>query len=112
MSRVAVIGVGRMGTPMARRLIAAGHQLTVCDPPSERVAELCDAGAERAPDAASAAAQTEITITCLPTPAILESAVLGERGVLAGAPSGSALIDMSTSLPSLARRLAQAGARQ
>ncbi len=109
MTRVAVIGVGRMGAPMARRLIAAGHQLTVCDAAPALVAELCEAGAEPAPDAATAAARSEISITCLPTPAILETVVLGERGVLAGAPPGSALIDMSTSLPSLARRLAQAG---
>jgi 3-hydroxyisobutyrate dehydrogenase len=109
MTRVAVIGVGRMGAPIARRLIAAGHQLTVCDAAPEPIAELCDAGAEPAPDAATAAARSEISITCLPTPAIVETAVLGERGVLGGASPGSALIEMSTSLPSLARRLAQAG---
>jgi 3-hydroxyisobutyrate dehydrogenase len=112
MSRVAVVGVGRMGAPMARRLIAAGHELIVCDPASEAVAELCALGARRAKDAASAAAAAEITITSLPTPDVLESATLGECGLLAGARTGSTIIDMSTSPPSLARRLAEAGAQR
>ena len=109
LTRVAVIGVGRMGAPMARRLLEAGHELTVCDPSAPAVAPLRDEGADPAEHPASAAAAAEVTITCLPTPDIVESAVLGERGALAGAPPGSILIDMSTSLPSLARRLAAAG---
>jgi 3-hydroxyisobutyrate dehydrogenase len=109
LTRVAVIGVGRMGAPMARRLLEAGHELTVCDPSTPAVAPLRDEGADPAEHPASAAAAAEVTITCLPTPDIVESAVLGERGALAGAPPGSILIDMSTSLPSLARRLAAAG---
>jgi 3-hydroxyisobutyrate dehydrogenase len=112
MSRVAVVGVGRMGAPMARRLIAAGHELIVCDPAAGAVGELCALGARRAQDAASAAAAAEITVTSLPTPDVLESATLGERGLLAGAPAGSTIIDTSTSLPSLARRLAEAGAQR
>ncbi len=109
MSRVAVIGVGRMGAPMARGLLAAGHELTVYDSSLEASADLCDQGAGRAPGPAEAAASSEFTITCLPTPQIVESVVLGERGALAGAPKDGILIDMSTSLPSLARRLAWAG---
>jgi 3-hydroxyisobutyrate dehydrogenase len=112
MSRVAVIGVGRMGAPMARRLIEAGHELMVCDPSADAVAELCRQGAQTAEDPATAAAEAEVTITCLPTPDVLERVALGERGVLAGAGTGSVVIDMSTSLPSLARRLTQAGARR
>jgi 3-hydroxyisobutyrate dehydrogenase len=110
MTRVAVIGVGRMGAPMARRLIEAGHELIVCDPSPEPVAELGRRGARPAKDPAAAGAEAEITITCLPTPDVLERVALGERGVLAGAAAGSTVIDMSTSLPSLARRLADAGA--
>ena len=48
MTRVAVIGVGRMGARMSRRLMAAGHAVTVCDPSSPAVQELCSAGAARA----------------------------------------------------------------
>ena len=94
---------------MVRRLLEAGNELVVCDRSSEAVAPLCDQGAQRAEDPAGAAATSEVTITCLPTPNIVEGVVLGERGALAGARPGSILIDMSTSLPSLARRLALAG---
>jgi 3-hydroxyisobutyrate dehydrogenase len=110
--RVAIVGAGRMGAPMALRLLDAGHDLGVFDPQPEAVAHLRERGAWDADDPASAAALAEVTITCLPTPAIVESAVLGERGVLAGAREGSLVIEMSTSLPSLARTLAQAGSER
>lgn len=109
MSRVAVIGVGRMGAPMAHRLLAAGHQVVVCDPSPAALARLRQEGAGGAEDPASAAASSEFTITSLPTPDIVEGVVLGEKGALAGARPGSMVIDMSTSLPSLARQLALAG---
>lgn len=109
MTRVAVIGVGRMGARMSRRFMAAGHAVTVCDPSAPAVEELCSEGADRADDPAGAAAAAEVTITSLPTPQVLEDVVLGSRGVLEGASAGSLVIDTSTSLPSLARRLAQAG---
>ncbi|MBV8221673.1 MAG: NAD(P)-dependent oxidoreductase [Solirubrobacterales bacterium] len=107
--RVAVIGVGRMGARMSQRLMAAGHAVTVCDPASPGVDELCAQGARRSEDAAGAAAGADATITSLPTPDVVESVVLGPRGVLEGAAQGSLVIDTSTSLPSLARRLADGG---
>ena len=112
MTRVSLIGAGRMGGPMAQRLLGGGHALTVCDPAPAAVTHLAELGAEHAPDPRRAAARSEVTITCLPTPAIVEEAVLGDDGVLAGASGGSVLIDMSTSLPSLARRLAAVGAQR
>lgn len=101
-----MIGVGRMGARMTRRLMAAGHAVTVCDPSSPAVEALCSEGAGRAEDPARAAAGAGVTITSLPTPQVLETVVLGPRGVLEGAAEGSLVIDTSTSLPSLARRLA------
>lgn len=111
MSRVAVVGVGRMGAPIAGQLLSAGHEVAIYDPASEAVAPLCARGARRAIDPGDAAATAEITLTSLPSADVLEVAVLGDRGVLAGASAGSTLIDMSTTPPSLARRLAEAGAR-
>jgi 3-hydroxyisobutyrate dehydrogenase len=110
--RVALVGAGRMGQPMARRLLAAGFEVVVSDVAPEPVAELCAAGAERAEDPAGAAAASDVTITSLPTPAIVEGVLAGERGVLAGAASGHVVLEMSTSAPSLARRLAEAGAER
>ncbi|MBV9425119.1 MAG: NAD(P)-dependent oxidoreductase [Solirubrobacterales bacterium] len=112
MSRVGVVGVGRMGAPMAGRLLDAGHDLTFCDPDEQRAASLLARGARRAADPAATTAASEVTITSLPTPEVLEGAMLGDRGVLGGARRGSTVIDMSTSLPALARRLAEAGAQR
>ncbi len=109
MTQVAVIGVGRMGAPLARRLLAAGYDVTVCDPAPAALAALVVDGAQAAEDPARAAAAAEVTITCLPTPDIIETVVLGERGVLQAAAPDTLVIDMSTSLPALARRLAAAG---
>jgi 3-hydroxyisobutyrate dehydrogenase-like beta-hydroxyacid dehydrogenase len=101
-----------MGAPIARRLLEAGHELIVCDPADDLVATLCARGARRATTPAGAAATAEVTITSLPTPEVVERAMLGEGGVLAGATRGSTAIDMSTSPPRLARRLAESGARR
>jgi 3-hydroxyisobutyrate dehydrogenase len=103
--RIAFIGLGTMGTPMARNLVAAGHELTGCDVDAERVAAL---GLPAAATPAAAAAAAEVTITSLPSPAIVESVVLGEDGVIAGAEPGSLFVDVSTGPPDLARALAAA----
>ncbi len=101
-----------MGGPMARRLMAAGFEVVVSDVAPEPVAALCAEGATRAEDPAAAAAAADATITSLPTPAIVEDVLTGERGVLAGAAAGHVVLEMSTSAPSLARRLAAAGAER
>jgi 3-hydroxyisobutyrate dehydrogenase len=98
-ARVAFIGLGTMGLPMARNLLAAGHEVVGCDLDRGRVDEL---GAERAETAAGAAAEAEVAITSLPSPAAVEEVALALRG------SGiEAFVDMSTSPPALARRLAE-----
>jgi len=103
-TRIAWIGLGTMGLPMARRLVAAGHDLVACDLDLQRAALV---GCPTAPTPAEAAAAAEVAILSLPSPSAVEEAVLGSRGVAAGLPPGGAVIDMSTSPPSLARRLAE-----
>jgi 3-hydroxyisobutyrate dehydrogenase len=110
--RVAYIGLGRMGHAMARRLLAAGHQVDACDVDAAAVARLVDEGARACDGPGQVAAEAAVTITCLPTPTIVEEVILGAGGVLSGAPADSIVIDMSTSSPTLARRLAQAGREQ
>lgn len=105
MTRVAFIGLGTMGTPMARNLVAAGHELVGCDVDPARVEALGIPGAATPAEAASWA---EVTITSLPAPEIVRSVVLGEDGVLARAEPGSLYVDMSTGPPALARELADA----
>ena len=103
--RVAVIGVGNMGGRMGRRLLAAGYPLTISDPSLELVAALVAEGALAAPSAAEAAREADLVILSLPTPAIVESVVSGEHGLLRTARPGTTVVDMSTGDPGTARRV-------
>jgi len=105
MSRVAFIGLGTMGLPMARRLVAAGHEVVACDLDPARGAAL---GTALADLPAAAATRAEVAILSLPSPTAVEEAVLGLGGVGEGLVPGTALVDMSTSPPELSRRLAAA----
>lgn len=98
MTRVAFIGLGTMGLPMARNLAAAGHELVGCDLDPERVRAL---GAGGAATPAEAAEGADVAILSLPAPEIVEQ-------VAGGLPHDVPLIDMSTGPPALARRLAEA----
>jgi 3-hydroxyisobutyrate dehydrogenase-like beta-hydroxyacid dehydrogenase len=102
-ARVAVIGLGTMGLPMARHLVSAGHEVVGCDLEPGRVDAL-DAG--RADTPAEAAAAADAVLLSLSSPAAVEDVVLGARGVRSSARPGTLLADMSTSPPALARRLA------
>lgn len=103
MSRVAWIGVGTMGLPMARHLVAAGHDVVACDLDPARAAMLA---ARVAPTPAEAAAGADVAILSLPSPAAVEQAALGPGGAAEGLSRGAVLVDMSTGPPALARRLA------
>jgi 3-hydroxyisobutyrate dehydrogenase len=92
-----------MGLPMARNLVAAGHDVVGCDVEPARAEAL---GAAVAAGPADAAVAADAIILSLPTPGSVEDVVLGERGVRHGARPGTLLVDMSTSPPELARRLA------
>jgi 3-hydroxyisobutyrate dehydrogenase len=102
-TRVAVIGLGTMGLPMARHLVATGYEVVGCDVDPARVALL---GAGTAATPAAAAKRAEVVLLSLPTPAVVEDVALGVDGVRDGAGGGTLLVDMSTSPPALARRLA------
>jgi 3-hydroxyisobutyrate dehydrogenase-like beta-hydroxyacid dehydrogenase len=103
------VGTGTMGTPMARCLIEAGHRLTVHDLRREATAGLCALGAQWADDPRRVAEASEVVFTSLPGPAEVETVVLDPgHGILAGSTPGRAHVDMTTSTPDLARRIAQA----
>jgi 3-hydroxyisobutyrate dehydrogenase len=104
-TRLALIGAGNMGGRMGRRLLAAGHPLAVCDTSPALVEALVADGATAATTAAKAARDAEVVILSLPTPAIVESVVAGDDGVLTTARPGTTVIDMSTGDPGTARRV-------
>lgn len=102
--KVGFIGLGIMGKPMADNLMRAGHQLVVHD--HNPVDELVRDGAERAANPREVAEASDIVITMLPDSPHVREVVSGEDGIMAGAPSGQLVIDMSTISPIVARELA------
>ena len=96
-------GLGKMGVPMAARLLAAGHEVTVWNRTPGRAGELVEAGASEAEAPAEAAAGAEVVVTMLADPPAVE-AVVGE---VAGAmDAGATLVEMSTIGPDAVRALA------
>jgi 2-hydroxy-3-oxopropionate reductase len=104
--RIGFIGLGIMGRPMAKNLMAAGFPLTVHSRSSGPVDELVAAGAARASSPQEVAAGSEVIITMLPDTSDVRSVVLGRGGVASGAVRGSLVIDMSTIDPGAAQTIA------
>ena len=109
---VGVVGVGRMGAPMAARLLAAGHRVVVHNRTAARCAPLVQAGATAAGSVAELAAACDVVITCVDTVAGAEQVALGEDGVLAHARAGALLVEHATITPTLARRVAERAAQR
>ena len=97
------IGVGRMGGHMARRLLAAGHSLTVFDTSKDAMDELAKSGAQVASSALEVANATEVAFLSLPTPDVVQKVCSG----LTGAKKAKIIADCSTTGPKVAR-IAQA----
>jgi 3-hydroxyisobutyrate dehydrogenase-like beta-hydroxyacid dehydrogenase len=96
MARIGFLGLGLMGTPMARRLLGAGHDVTVWNRTPERAAALSGDGAKVAATPAEAAAGNEIVITMLTDRDALEAVLFGPDGAAKGLERGTAYVDMST----------------
>lgn len=109
--KIAFIGLGHMGAPMARNLLKAGHALAVFDVVPSNVEALAALGATGAVSAKAAASQSELVITMLPSSPHVKVVYLGEEGILAGAGPGTRFIDSSTIDPHTAREVAAAGAK-
>lgn len=108
--RIAFIGLGNMGAPMARNLIKAGHQLNLFDLNKAVLAELAELGGQISPSPKDAAANSELVITMLPAAAHVRSVYLNEDGVLAGIRPGTPTVDCSTIDPQTARDVSKAAA--
>lgn len=106
-SSIAFIGTGVMGRSMAGHLLKAGHRLHVHNRTKEKAQALLDAGATWHATPGSAAAPADFVITIVGFPADVEQTYFGAEGVIARAKSGAVLIDMTTSSPGLARRIAE-----
>ena len=108
MTRVAFIGLGNMGAPMAQNLLKAGFKLSVFDLVAESVAQLVEAGASAASSASDAVKEADVVITMLPASKHVEGIYLGADGLLAKIPSKALIIDCSTIAADSARKVAAA----
>ncbi len=111
MSRIAFIGTGVMGRSMAAHLLAAGHELHVYSRTRKKAADLLANGARWHDDPGTATAAAEFVFTIVGMPRDVEEVYFGEKGIIANLQPGAVAIDMTTSTPALAERIAEA-ARQ
>lgn len=100
------IGVGRMGSHMSRRLVAAGHKVVVYDADPRALQQATASGASAAHSPADVASQAEIVLTSLPTPDIVKAVALSSDGIVAGK-KAKIFIDLSTTGPRVAGEVAK-----
>jgi 3-hydroxyisobutyrate dehydrogenase-like beta-hydroxyacid dehydrogenase len=105
MSSVAVIGLGRMGSRMARRLLDADHELIVWNRTQEKAQPLVELGATAAESPADATRRAEAAIIMVADPQALQEVTEGPDGVAAGASVATTVIQMSTVSPAATSRL-------
>lgn len=99
MAKIAFIGLGQMGSPMATNLIKKGHRLSVYDINQQAINKLADIGATAAKSPADAAKEAEFVITMLPNGDLVNDVIFGRSGIIETLNSSSLVIDMSTIHP-------------
>lgn len=105
------VGVGRMGSRMAGRLLDAGYRLAIYDTDDAAMARLEQRGARRCASAAEVASVAPTVLASLPTPDVVRAATLSTTGVIAGTAIRT-FIDLSTTGPAVAAEVAEALARK
>ena len=109
---IAFIGTGVMGRSMAGHLLRAGHSVHVYNRTREKADALVEAGAHWHASAGAAAANADVVISMLGFPKDVEENYLAAGGIVESAKPGALLIDMTTSSPLLAKRIAEAAAKR
>lgn len=110
MTNIAYIGLGVMGAPMARHLVAAGHRLTVNNrSPDKARAWVAEHGGTFAPTPAAAAGGADVVIACVGDDDDLAEIALGPNGAFRNMAEGALFIDHTTVSAKIARRVAEEG---
>jgi 2-hydroxy-3-oxopropionate reductase len=106
--RIGVFGLGLMGEPVARRLLAAGHEVVVVrHRNSDPIERLVTKGAREASSPATAAVEIELALMLMPTSNEVEAVLFGPDGIVAGRCQGLLAVDMGTCYPLDTRRIAE-----
>jgi 3-hydroxyisobutyrate dehydrogenase len=105
-TKIGFIGMGIMGRPMAKNLLAAGHEVTVYNRTESRCEEVVAAGAAKASTPAECASGKDVVITIVTDSPDVEEVLFGEDGAVSGADEGTLFIDMTTISPDVTREIA------
>ena len=105
MQKVGFIGLGNLGTPMARNIQKAGFPMAVYDAQEGATRPLLEGGARLAASPGEVAAVSDVIMSSVPGPAEVEEIALGRDGIISGLSPGDIYVDLSTSRPSLIRRI-------
>jgi len=106
--KVSFVGLGKMGTAMAERLLAGGHELTVYNRTATKCADLVKGGARLAGSVAEAAQASDVLITMLENDGALSAVALEKGGLVESLPKGAIHVSMGTQSISLIRKLTAA----
>ncbi len=110
--KIAFIGMGTMGAPMALNILKAGYDVVVYNRHRDKEKTVAEAGAARAASPAEAAAGADVVITCVSDTPDVRAILLGNNGVIEGAKEGTVVVDMSTISPSATREMADTLAKK
>ncbi len=103
---LAFAGIGLMGLPMSRRLLAAGYPLRVWNRSPEKLQTLLEQGAQAAVSPAQLCSEAEVVMLCLADTAAVREVVFGPGGIVEGARAGQLLVDFSSLEPAATREMA------
>ena len=103
---LAFAGIGLMGLPMARRLLAAGYPLTLWNRSPDKCAPLLELGAHRVENPAELCRDASVVMLCLANTEVVREVVFGPGGIVEGARPGQLLVDFSSLDPAATREMA------
>ncbi|MFD7902242.1 2-hydroxy-3-oxopropionate reductase [Kitasatospora sp. NPDC059722] len=106
--KIAFVGLGIMGKPMAINLVKAGHDVTGFDLSQDSIDAVVAAGGRGATSIAEAVKDAEVVITMVPADPHVEAVILGEGGVLENVKAGTLVIDMSSITPQTSIKVGKA----
>jgi len=105
--KIGWIGTGVMGSSMCGHVLTAGYRVSLCSRTQAKAQPLVDLGATWADNPRAVAAESDIIFTMVGFPQDVRTVYFGEAGILAGARSGTVLVDMTTTDPTLSREIAK-----
>jgi len=110
-SRLGFIGLGYLGSRVARRLAAAGFPMVVHDRDFEKANELVALGAKVAPNPETLAEEADVVLSCLPSDAAVKAVYLGTGKILESSKPGTRIVELSTIAPETSRQIHDAAAK-